>query len=408
MERNATNTTQGNQGYLKRINRLKILNLFRSKGSLSRMDLVSLTNLNNKTITNIVNELLEKRIITSIGLKSTGTGRKKEHFSINSDLYYSIGIDIGASHISSIIINLAGKVLLEKSFTFNFGLKASIVLEKIINLTKQLIEESGIPKNKILGIGFTAPGFFDKNKGIWKLATNIADWKSIPIKNILRKHFHKDIYLQDCSRSMALAELWYGAGKNKNNFLLLDIGQGIGLGIVINGSLYEGSNLKSGEIGHLVIDPKGRKCTCGNRGCLEASASAMAITQIVREKLEKGEKSKIRDLINDNLDNITAIDIVEAANLKDNLCIKILHEAGEKIGIALSYAINLFNPELVILSGQLTNAGKYILDPLIKTAKKYTLPMLFNDVEITQSKLGHLSASLGAATIAINEKVFSL
>lgn len=398
----------GDLNSLKRMNRLHIMNILRSRGSLSRTQLAKASGLNNKTITNIINNLLEKNIVVSIGLLKSDDGRKKEHFKLNNELFYSIGIDIGASHITTILIDLEGQIIHEKSFNFRFGLKGSVILEKLINLTRQVIEESAVHRDQIIGIGFTAPGFFNKQRGVWDLAFNISDWKSIPIAKILDDHFGFEVYLQDCSRSMALAELWYGEGKQVKDFILLDIGQGIGLGIVINGALFEGAGMKSGEIGHLTVVPEGRECTCGNYGCLESVSSGTAITAIMQEELHNGRKSKVLDLIHDRIEDLTVIDIVDAADMDDTLSIEVLHNAGEKLGKAMSYIINLFNPELIIIGGQLSKAGSHLIDPLMKAAEEYSIPNLYRDVSIRLSKLGPLSASLGAATIAINDKIFSL
>lgn len=400
--------SSGDQNYLKRINRLHILNTLRTRGCSSKTQLARLSGLNNKTITNIINYLQSKRIIESAGMMKTDNGRTKEHFRLSKDDFFSIGIDLGASHISAILINLEGQVLLEKSYSFRYGLKGPIILEKMLNLTEQLFSESSVDPERVLGIGFTAPGFFDKEQGIWKLAINISEWEAVPIEQVLKSRFHTDIYLQDCSRSMALAEMWFGAGRNHDNFILIDLGQGIGMGMVINGALYEGSNLKSGEIGHLVVDPEGRKCTCGNRGCLESAASGTAIEATVRDKLHAGAASKARDLVNDHIDELSVIDVVEAANLGDALCVEVLEKAGRMLGRAISHTINLLNPELIIIGGQLANAGSYLSEPLLGTTRQLTLPQLFSDVTIEFSKLGPLSASLGAANIAVSDKIFSL
>jgi len=398
----------GDLSALKKMNRLHIMNILRSKGPLSRTQLAQLSGLNNKTITNIINDLLEKNIVVSLGLHRSDGGRKKEHFKLNNKLFYSIGIDIGASHISTIIIDLEGRIVHEKSFSFRFGLKGSLILEKLISLTVQLIEESSVERKKIIGIGFTAPGFFNKKRGIWDLAFNISDWKSVPIRDILNERFGLTVYLQDCSRSMALAELWYGEGKNVNDFMFLDIGQGIGLGIVINGALYEGACLKSGEVGHLMVDPAGRQCTCGNYGCLESVSSGTAITEIMQEKLRSGGISKVVELVNNRVEDLTVIDIVDAADLGDELSIEVLRNAGEKLGKAISYIINLFNPELIIIGGQLSKAGHHLIDPLLEAAREFSIPNLYRDVTLRLSALGPLSASLGAATMVINDKIFSL
>ena len=177
---------------------------------------------------------------------------------------------------------------------------------------------------------------------------------------------------------------------------------------MINGVLFEGAGMKSGEIGHLMVDPEGRKCTCGNYGCLESVSSGTAITAIMRENLRNGRKSKVLDLIHDRIEDLTVIDVVDAADMHDALSIEVLQNAGEKLGKAMSYIINLFNPELIIIGGQLSQAGSHLIDPLMQAAEEYSIPNLFRDVSIRLSRLGPISASLGAATMAINDKIFSL
>jgi len=406
--RNTKNEIGKNLKYLKTTNREIILNLLRASGPLSKTQLARLSNLNIKTISNIINYLIKKNIIKSIGLEKTDAGRKKIHFRINEISGFSVGIDLGASHISVVIINLEGKILEKKIYQYRFGVKGSILLEKIISLTHNILIDSGIDNHKILGLGFTAPGFFNNDEGIWKQSVNILEWESVPIREILKNKFKKDIFLQDSSRSMTLAELWYGEGKLYDNFIFIDIGEGIGMGIILNKMLCEGGNQKSGEIGHIVLDDNGRKCNCGNYGCLETIASGRSIANIIQEKIKSGQKSKIIDLVNNQINDISAIDVVEAASIDDKLSIEILYEAGKNIGKSISYIINIFNPELVVIGGQLSKAGKYLLEPIYSAIERYTLPDLLNDVKITLSAIDQFSAALGVATIAINNKIFNM
>lgn len=398
----------GDQRFLKRINRLKILNALRSKGPLSKTQLARLSGLNNKTITNIIDYLIKKGIITSVGLLKTDEGRKKEHFKLNGEYCYSIGIDLGASHISAILINLEGKILLKKTFNFRFGLKKDIILEKIFALTQSLMDEAKNRLEKIMGIGFTAPGFFNIERGVWEEAVNIKDWKHVPIKKLLEERFEKKVYLEECSRSMALAELWYGEGKDTKDFILLDLGQGIGCGIVINGVLLEGKGLKAGEIGHLIIDEKDPICTCGKRGCLEAIASGRAVVCSVQEEVRKGRKTKILDLANGKAEEITLQDIIEATTLNDEFAIEKLKQAGMQIGKVVSYLVNILNPPLIILGGQLSISGHHFTDSLIESAEKCSMTEIFKEANIRISELGPFGAALGAATIVIQDTLFTL
>ena len=157
-----SNMVSGDLNSLKRMNRLHIMNLLRSKGALSRTQLANLSGLNNKTITNIINDLLANRVVVSVGLQKSDTGRKKEHFKLNNRLFYSIGIDIGASHITVILIDLEGQIIHEKSFNFRYGLKGSIILEKLTTLTGQLIDSLQFPGIESLALVSRHPAFSTK------------------------------------------------------------------------------------------------------------------------------------------------------------------------------------------------------------------------------------------------------
>ena len=372
---------------IKKINRVKLLNLLRQKSPLSRTQLAIFSHLDNKTITNIIGELLKESLVKPIGFQASSGGRRGELLDINEDYAHIIGIDLGASHILGVLVNLKAKIIKKEKLEILPRKEGkNKIIKKVLKLCHNLLKTES-PDKQIKGIGFVLPGILDREKGISKFSVNLMAWEKVPIKKILEKEFSLPVFLEESSRAMALAENWFGAGRNVDNFISLDLGIGIGMGIILGGKLYYGKTESAGEIGHTTVEEKGRRCHCGKYGCLETIASGLAIAQEAREQTHL------------NPPPITAQTVADAAKNNDKFSLEILAKAGKNLGIAVSNIINLFNPELLIIGGGLANSGKPLLVPMKEAIKKYTLPTLVQPTRIVVSKLGEESAALGAATL---------
>jgi len=391
--------TKVNSTLLKNVNRKKILSVIDKAKSISRVEVKNLLGKDGKTVTNIVNGLIEDGFITTIGLSSFTGGRRRKLLTINSNYGYLIGLHLGIHFIRGIITDFKYKIILEEKMPISPSESEASLIQKIRKTLDFLIKSKSIPLKKILGIGFVANGFYNDNTGVWINSVNNLHWKNVPIKKILSKQYDIPIYLEDSSRSMALAEKTFGCVKDKKNYIYLDLGIGIGCGIIYQGRLYKGPMNIAGELGHTIVVPNGALCSCGNRGCLETVASGWAIKNIVKDNILTGEKSEILDLCNEDLNKLETDMIFKAFENGDELASEVLESASDYLGIGIANLINLFNPEVIVFGGHFTTINELFLKKLKGKIKKYAMPLLFNNVKILTSSLNDNAGVLGATTL---------
>ncbi len=285
-----------------------------------------------------------------------------------------VGLDLGGTNISVGLLKNNKIVKLLKLPTYaNKGKKA--VIKQIIKAIELII--SGINKKNISGIGLGVPGPCDYKKGILIKPPNLP-FRNVNLKNIIKKKFKKKVVMENDAGCVALAEKRFGVGRNKKNFVVLTLGTGIGGGLIINNELYHGLG-NGGELGHMSIKFDGPKSKCGNDGCLEVLASGTAITK--RAKKILGKELKASELTK----------LVRKGNKKAK---RILEESGKYLGVGLSNFVNIFNPELIILSGGVREGGNILLNCTKKEMKKRAL---FN-TKVVWSKLKEPGV-LGAASL---------
>ena len=388
------NTLIGNPAVLKRVNRVRILNSLRLFGPDSRAELAAGTGLDAKTITNVCNDLLEEGLILTKEPVACGRGRPAGKITLNNQSCYAIGVDIGARQITAVLIDLSGNVISKWHQDYNSSKRKTFVLKKVsetIQTLSSTLDQK--QQKKIQGIGICIPGLLNRADGVVIQAVNMPGFKNISVTAGIKEKFSRTVILEESSRAMAIGELWFGNHGNAEDFICIDAGFGIGMGIMHNGRLYRGANEVSGEIGHTVVDAKGLKCTCGKKGCLETIASGRALGEFARLlNLEKyGIKSK------------DAKAVFQAAVLGDLKAKKALAKAGESIGIAIANVINLFDPGFVILNGGLTEAGALLIEPLKRSVQAHCVRPFRKNYGIEVSRLGKLAGALGAAMLPLKE-----
>jgi predicted NBD/HSP70 family sugar kinase len=201
---------------------------------------------------------------------------------------------------------------------------------------------------------------------------------------------------------MALGEMEFGQAKNLNDVACINLGWGIGLGLILNGNIYYGKSGFSGEFGHITISEEGALCSCGKRGCLETVASGRAIGEIARNLLKKGAESQVKSVFK-SCDDVDEKSIVEFARKGDQFCIEILQKTGDYLGKSIAVLINLLNPELIILGGRGSEAGELILHPIRTAVVRHSLIEIGLDTKIVCSELGDMAGCLGATTLITKE-----
>ena len=400
---NSIEYTKSDQTFLKNYNVKKILNILRKYDSLSRIELATISSLDKKTITNIVNELLEKNQVKVAEKISDGNGRPKEMITLNGEYCKCIGVDLGGTHISGVVIDFTGKVICSNNIDLNNDMEPDTLIKLCYYIVDKLLAKTGLNRSDLTGIGVSIPGYVDKETGVSLFLENLPKWHQVALKRIFEEHYDVNICVDDCSRLMALSELWYGEGGDCDDFLVFDLGLGIGCGIVINRKIFAGSSGKAGEIGHTIVKVDGPICTCGRHGCIESLASGWAISHQAKTALDNGEKTLLSEIVLNGLHEPTIREIVLAAELGDEYCCNLLSDAGQYIGIGIANAISIFNPAKVIIGGRLVKDNSILLKKIKETAQAQIVPIIFEETQLIESKLGLYASAIGAATLCLEK-----
>lgn len=383
------NNLLGNPAVLKQVNLVRVMNRLRFGGSASKAELARQTGLDAKTITNICKSLLESGLIKCGRGVREGRGRPAEQISINADAAFSIGVDIGAQQVAISAVDLAGGIRGRWHQSFNQACDCDFLMGEVECGVREVLDELGDLKEKLEGIGVCVPGFMDRQAGKIIKSVNIRGCDNFEIVDWIRQRFGIVAMLEESSRSMAFGEVWFGGGETANNFICVDLGYGIGMGVIREGALYRGANERCGEIGHMVVEAGGEKCICGQKGCLETIASGRILAELASE-LNVAEKE------------LGAEGISKAALQGDQRCQNAMEKAGHYIGIAIANVINLFDPEYVVLAGGLTKAGDAILVPLKKAVVEHSIGDV-NRCEIKLTELDDSGGAMGAAMLVLRK-----
>jgi len=288
-----------------------------------------------------------------------------------------VGIDLGGSKIAGVLASPTGKVLMDVHIPTEAKKGKKRVIDNIKKAIHTLKESR---KVSIRAIGIGAPGPILYEKGIVVEAPNLPGWKRVHLKEILEKEFRVPVFVDNDANCAALAEAWFGAGKFAKHFLYMTVSTGIGGGIIINKQLYRGATGSAGEFGHMTIDVNGPKCGCGKYGHLEALASGTAL------KRKTG---------------IDAISLELAARQGDKKAKAAIAEIAHYLAIGVADLVDVFNPEMIIIGGGLSNMRELLIDPIKKEFKKHALTLPAKSVKIVRAKLGTQAGMLGAAALCL-------
>ena len=397
-----SNLLTGSFQLMKSLNRSLILNLIREKGPISRAEIAKITKLTPPTVSNLVKELLESNLVIESDLGESQGGRKPTMLVINAKEFYVIGIDVGTKTIKGVVSDLNANIVIKKSLPISFPVTNDSFIDLMKTCIRQLLSISDIPLDKYIGIGVGMHGVVDVDTGTSLFAPNLQ-LRNIPLKDELEKEFKLPVKIENDARAMALGESWFGNGNGADHIVCVNVGSGVGAGVIINGKLFHGEHFINGEVGHMTIDINGPKCTCGNYGCLQTFTSGPAIAERIRREISLGKKSIVADMVNGDLDMIDGKLIYEAALKGDPLSINALSEAGRYLGIGLTNLIHILNPKRIIVGGGVANANKFVLDSVRETIQIRCLTQSAKQTEILLSKLGEDATAIGAVTLILQE-----
>ena len=317
------------------------------------------------------------------------------------DLRYIVGVDLGGTSINVGVVPFdGGTVLGMRALPTEPQRGPKAVVDRIAEMIRDAVRdarrEAELPEEAVIGVGLGSPGPLDRETGTILDTPNLG-WRNFPLRDLIANAVGLDVVLDNDANAATLGEWWMGAARGADPVVGVTLGTGIGGGIVLGGRVYHGASDAAGEIGHMTIDSTGRKCNCGNYGCLEAYASGPAIASRAVEGLETGSSSLLPDMVGGELDRVTAATVYEAIVAGDAYAAEVMRETAKFLGTGLANLINLLNPELIVISGGVTRAGDHLFEPLRAEVRRRAFSEAADACRIVSSELGDMAGVIGAA-----------
>lgn len=313
-----------------------------------------------------------------------------------------VGVDLGGTTFTVGIMDFNGNILSRVDADTPVEDGPTGVMNRIIEKIDTAMNKAKLSREDILGVGLGAPGILDVERGINIFSPNLK-WHNVDMVTPIKNHLNVPVFIENDVRVAALGERRFGAGKGKKYMIFIALGTGIGSGIIINGELFRGSIGGGGEIGHMVIDSNGPKCNCGNYGCFEALAAGPSMVARAERAIKSGLETKIFELAERNINNITPAIIYEAAKLGDKVALDIFRETSFYLGLGLVTLTTVFNPECIIIGGGIAKSWDILMPPAIQMVKTRSFPGSRDVVEIIPSELGDSAGVVGACVLAIEK-----
>ncbi len=342
----------------------------------------------------------QKRELVQTELGPSTGGRRPSIISFVNNSIHTLGIDIGTQFIRSAVVDANGNLINTHRVLRSGPLKSDIPVETLFEIVDKTITGANLPTNSVKAIGVGITGVVDEVEQTCLFLHDVPSWQDYPLSKILKEQTGINrVNIFDSVKAITVAESRFGFGRDKDYFVLVNLGMGLGAGIMVNGHLLESSKGPIGEIGHIFVGQETGHCCCGNSGCLESVASGWAMIKKAEKALEQGVISKIKRPPSGT--TITLDDIMNAAKEGDKLSMNLISETVKFLSIGFSTIANLLNPETIVLSGGLVRGvGELIVDPLLKETRSRALPWLQESINFSVSALGEFDGTLGAGIIA--------
>jgi N-acetylglucosamine repressor len=383
---------------IRSINQSNLLNLIRVHAPVSRPQLATLSGLSLVTVIKIANSLLERHLILEKnGTESTGK-RRAGLLEINPVGGFMIGLIPQPDSLTAVILNLNSDLIYSQQWTLPLRGNYAQAIDLIGQCVEELFVKSGIPKDKIIGVGFGMSGLIDAERGFC-IDASLLGWKNVEISQPLEKRVGIPVFVDNDVNCLAVYEKLFGQGRPYDHFLVVAIGRGVGLGIIANGDLYRGAFGGAGEIGHTAVTAEGRFCNCGNRGCLETYVSFPGIVKNYHEYAQVAPYK-----LTANSQEPTLSEIIERARNGDDAAKAAIQRAGTLLGVSLANLVNIFNPECIVLSSPDINilTDDLLMGPMHQEIKQHLFSQIGRDLRfLTVEQLGYESWARGAGSLVL-------
>jgi glucokinase len=322
---------------------------------------------------------------------------------VPTDKKWIVGVDLGGTNIVVGLLPISGgEVMAVRSMPTESGRGAKFVVDRIVDMIEAAIAEvlaqEGASRSEIAGVGIGSPGPLDRKTGTVINTPNLG-WRNFPLRDLISNAVSLPATLDNDANCATYGEWWLGAGRDVNTLVGLTLGTGIGGGIVLDGKIFHGCSDVAGEIGHMTIDSTGRKCNCGNYGCLEAYASGPAMAARAIEGIEAGAETILAEMVGGRLEQITAAIVYDAVVRGDAYANEVMKDTAKFLGAGVASLINILNPEMVVIAGGVTRAGDHLFEPLRAEVRRRAFRAAEEVCRIVPGELPGTAGVVGAAAV---------
>ncbi len=365
-----------------------VLRMIWKERQMTRVEIARRTGLSHSTVSAIMFDLERLGLVRTLGAAASRGGRPASLIGFRDESFATIGVEIGARHVSVALTDLRGKVRAFGERRLPVRTDPQGTLSCIRQLIRDAIRTDRYPIRRVIGIGVAVPSPVDP-----AIPGQLSDlifpaWRDVDVRKVLREAYGLPVLVDNDANLGALAERWWGAGAEGGDLTYIKVGAGVGAGHIIRGELHRGVSGTAGEIGHVPVDPNGPMCVCGNRGCLTTFIGSEELSERARELFELEERPSLAE-------------IVRRARAGDKRAVELVEDVGARLGIVVGTLLNVLNLDLVVIGGEISTVGDMLLDALRRAVRVRALPSAMAHARIVTSNLGPRSIAVGAATLVL-------
>lgn len=381
-------------------NRMNVFNCILEAKKINRSVIAKKVELSIPSVMSITEDLIEKGIIYAVGKGESHGGKRPEMLSVVPDRFFFIGVDVGRTSIRVAVMNNCRDIIYKASSPTE-SVEPDQLIGQITEMTMNSISELKIPSERIVGVGVAMPGLIERGTGKVLFSPNFG-WTDVPLQDKLKSQLPFNVLIENANRALTVGEIKNMQLKFTSCVIGVNLAYGIGSAVVLPNGLYYGASGTSGEIGHVIVENHGSYCSCGNYGCIESIASGEAIARQARIAIANKIQTSIVEKCGGDLKKLDAKMVFDSAKEGDHLAESIVKKAADYIGKGLAIAINMLDPEQIILCGGLTLNGDFFIDLIKKAVSKYQMRFAGQNVQIIVGKSGQYATAIGGAWIVVN------
>ena len=371
-------------------NRLRVVEVLRRRGTVSRADIARATGLSRSTVSSLVADLQDRGLVVErddADAPDRGAGRPPVLLALDRSAGAALGLDFGHRHLTVAVADLSSTVLAEQRIELDVDRAAAAALDSAAELADAVLAEAGLTRADVVAAGMGLPGPVNRRSGAVGSSVILPGWAGLRAADELSARLGMHVEVDNDANLGALAEATHGAARGEDDVVYVKVSHGIGSGLVLGGRLHHGAAGLAGELGHVQVRPEGKVCRCGNRGCLETVAAAPALLELLRAA---------------HGDDLTTAGMLQLAADGDLGARRVLTDAGRAVGRVIADLCNHLNPDTVVVGGSLAAAGAPLLDGIRESIDRHALPAAAQ-VRVERATLGDRAEVLGALALVIGD-----